>query len=316
MEDISRELEREIAQIKPATHKVRKENNILIINNFGEMRSGAFLKVLIYFFLVISLAGGLGSVVFFRLYSKVKNQNIQFKNSLEVFEKKVDRLISEKEILMARLVVTGNVAELESLTRDGKIGQDHSKTEKRADVSGGMDGVASLPTHTPLDSKIDNGEPVKADQTNSASSRDQFDEKTEPSVELSPDVLYNVSIGSFSLSPGNNVHELIIRFNIKNTTENSKEISGRLFCVLKPEGARPNKWVVIPKTSIMKNGVPVPGPYNQGHYFSISRFKPVQFSINTRIPLENFSEASVFIFDEAEKLLFKTSFDIGKNKQD
>ncbi|MBP9597918.1 MAG: hypothetical protein KBE30_02105 [Desulfobacter sp.] len=58
MEDISRELEREIARIKPRPHKTRKENNILIINDFGEIRSGAFLKVLVYFLGVISLAGG------------------------------------------------------------------------------------------------------------------------------------------------------------------------------------------------------------------------------------------------------------------
>ena len=56
MEDISRELEREIARIKPRPHKTRKENNILIINDFGEIRSGAFLKVLVYFFGEISLA--------------------------------------------------------------------------------------------------------------------------------------------------------------------------------------------------------------------------------------------------------------------
>ena len=50
MEDISRELEREIAQIKPAPHKLRRENAILIVNDFGEIRSGAFLKVLVCFF--------------------------------------------------------------------------------------------------------------------------------------------------------------------------------------------------------------------------------------------------------------------------
>ena len=58
MEDISRELEREIAQIKPAPHKLRRENAILIVNDFGEIRSGAFLKVLVCFLLVVSLTGG------------------------------------------------------------------------------------------------------------------------------------------------------------------------------------------------------------------------------------------------------------------
>ena len=311
MEDISRELEREIAQIKPAPHKMRKENSILIINDFGEMRSGAFLKVFVCFLLVISLAGGLGTVAFYRLYAKVNHQNIQLKNSQDVFEKKVNRLTSEKEILMARLVMTGNAAELEELTRDGKIGQDPPKKEKRSGMKGKLDGAESLSADTTPDSKIGKGERVGSENENSVSSSAQSGER---SVEQLSDALSNVSIGSFSLSPGSNAHELIVRFNVKNTAEKSKEISGRIFCVLRPKGVTPDKWVVIPKASIMKSGVP--GPYKQGHYFSISRFKPVQFTINTKTPLQDFSDASVFIFDEAEKLLFKTTFDTEKNKRD
>ena len=314
MEDISRELEREIAQIKPAPHKMRKENSILIVNDFGEMRSGAFLKVFLCFFLVISLAGGLGSVAFYRLYSKVNNQNLQLKNSQNVFEKKVNRLTSEKEILMARLVMTGNATELEALTRDGKIGQDPPKKEKRSGMKGKLDAAESLSAQTTPDSKIGKGERVGSDDEKLASSPAQSGDRADRSVVNLSDALSNVSIGSFSLSPGSNAHELIVRFNVKNTTEKSKEISGRIFCVLRPKGATPDKWMVIPKASIMKNGVP--GPYKQGHYFSISRFKPVQFTINTKTSLQDYSDASVFIFDETEKLLLKATFDIEENKQD
>ena len=130
MEDISKELEKEIAQIKPAPHKIRKKNSILIIDNFGEVRSGAFLKVLVYFFLIMSLAGGLCNIVLYRLYSKTNYQNAQLKSSQDAVEKKVDRLTRENELLMARLVVTGNKVELESLTRAGKIGQDTPKNKQ------------------------------------------------------------------------------------------------------------------------------------------------------------------------------------------
>lgn len=303
MEDISKELEREIAQIKPAPYKMRKENTILIINDLGEMRSGAFLKVLICFFLVISLAGWLGSVAFYRLYSRANNQNIQLKSSQDVLKKKVDRLTSENEILMARLVVTGNAAELEALTRDGKIGQDPPKKEKR---SGSAD--------TTPDSKVAKGKRVGLDDKNSAPSRARSVEHADGPVGQLPDALSDVSIGSFSLSPGRNAQDVVVRFTIKNTTQDSKEVSGRIFCVLKPKGAIPDKWVVMPKSSIMKSGVP--GPYKKGHYFSISNFKPFQFTINTPTPPQDFSDVSVFIFDETEKLLLKTTFDIGQNKQD
>lgn len=303
MEDISREQEREIAQIKPASHKMRKENSILIINDFGEIRSGTFLKVLVCFFLVISLAGVLGTVIFYRLYSKANNQNVQLKRFHDVFEKKVDRLTSEKEILMARLVVTGNAVELEALTRAGKIGQDLPKKEKR-----------SVSVDATLDSEIAKSERVGPDDKNSAPSQTRPVERADGPVGQLPDALSDVSIGSFSLSPGSNAQDVVVRFNIRNTRQDSKEISGRIFCVLKPKGATPDKWVVMPKSSIIKSGVP--GPYKKGHYFSISNFKPMKLTMNTSTPLQDFSDASVFIFDETEKLLFKTTFDTGKIQQD
>lgn len=302
MEDISKELEREIAQIKPAPHKMRKANTILIINDLGEMRSGAFLKVLIWLFLAISLVGGLGTVVFYRLYSIADNQNVLFKSSQDVLKKKVDRLTSENEILMARLVVTGNAAELKALTNEGTIGQDTPKKETSSESADA----------TP-DSKDAKGKHVKLHDKNLAPSRPQPVENADGPVGQLPETSPDVSIGSFSFSQGSNAQNVVVRFNVKNTTKDSKEISGRIFCVLKPKGATPDKWVVIPKSSIVKSGVP--GPYKRGHYFSISNFKPFTFTINTPIPRRDFFEVSVFIFDETEKVLLKTAFEIGQNKQ-
>lgn len=173
MEDIPREVEREIAGIKPAPHKMRKENSILIINDFGEIRSGNFLIVLVCFFLVISLAGGLGSVVFYRLYSKANNQNVQLKRSRDVFEKKVTRLTGEKELLMARLVMTGNAAELEALTRAGKIGQDTPRKERRPGMKDKTGSVDSLAADSTPDSGNAKDDRIGPDDKNSAPSRAQ-----------------------------------------------------------------------------------------------------------------------------------------------
>ena len=303
MEDISRELEREIAQIKPAPYKMRKANTILIINAFGEIRSGYFIKILLCFFLVMSLAGGLGTVAFYRLYFKTNNQNVQLKSAQDVLKKKVDRLTSEKEILMARLVMTGNAAELEALAREGKIGPDPLKKEKPSDSAGATS-----------DSKIAKGKHVGVGDKNSVPSRARSFEHVDGAAGKLTEAFSEVSIGSFSISPGRNDQDVVVRFNIKNTTQDSREVSGRIFCILKPKGTTPAKWVVMPKSSIIKSGVP--GPYKKGHYFSISNFKPIQFTINASIPPQGFSDACVFIFDETEKLLLRRTFDIGQKKQD
>ena len=314
MEDISRELEREIAQIKPAPYTMRKESCILIIDAFGEIRSGAFLKVLIYIFLVISLTGGLGTAGFYWLYSKANNQNIQLISLQDVNKEKVERLTNEKEILMARLVMTGHATELEALTRVGKIGQDTPKKEKHSGMKEKKESIDVLPADTVPDSKIGDEEDIVSDNKETAAIDPQAVEHVDPPIQQLPDELSNVGIGSFSFSSGRNADELIVRFNVRNMTKKSKEISGRIFCVLKPTGATPDKWVVAPKGSVIKKGVP--GPYKQGQYFSISSFKPVQFTIKTKTPLKDFSDTSIFIFDETEKLLFKTTIDTGKNKQD
>ncbi len=88
MEDISRELEREIAQIKPAPYKMRKEDSILIVNDFGEIRSGSFFKVLIYVLLVISLVGVLGTGGVYLLYAKANSRNLQLISLQDANEKK------------------------------------------------------------------------------------------------------------------------------------------------------------------------------------------------------------------------------------
>nr|WP_320191869.1 hypothetical protein [uncultured Desulfobacter sp.] len=314
MEDISRELEREIAQIKPAPYTMRKESCILIIDAFGEIRSGSFLKVLIYIFLVISLIGGLGTAGFYWFYAKANSRNLQLISSQDANKKKIERLTNEKEILMARLVMTGNATELEALTRVGKLGQDAPKKEKRSGMKGKKESLDVLSVDIAPDSKIAEEEDIVSDNKGAAESESQAAEHADPPIQQSPDELSNVGIGSFSFSSGRHADELIVRFNVRNTTKKSKEISGRIFCVLKPTGATPDKWVVAPKGSVMKKGVP--GPYKQGQYFSISSYKPVQFTIKTKTPLKDFSDTSIFIFDETEKLLFKTTIDTGKNKQD
>jgi len=312
MEDISRELEREIARIKPAPHKMRKENRILIINDFGEMRSGSFLKILVCFFLVISMAGGFCTIIFYQLYAKADNQNVQLKRSRDVLEKKVDRLTSEKEVLMARLVVTGNTAELDALIRTGRIGQNSPKKEARPNIKGKKDSAGPLsPDVSPALKRIQDEGGGPEEQKSALSRQAQSAAPPDRPVQKLSEALPSVSVESFSLSRGSRARDVVIRFNIRNVTRNSTEISGRIFCVLKPKGATPDLWVVIPKAHILDGNIP--GPYKQGHYFSISHFKPVQFTVNTRTPLQDFADVSVYIFDETEKLLSKTTFEIGKN---
>ncbi len=189
MEDISRELEREIARIKHSSYKMHKENSILIINDYGEMRSGAFFKTLVCFFLVISMTEGLVTIAFYRLYSNANSQNVQLKRFQDVLEKKVDRLTSEKELLMARMVVTGNTAELEALTRTGKIGQVPPKKEKHPGMKDKKSSVEFLAIDGTPDSENATDERVGLDDQNSVPSWSRAGEGADGPAGQLPDAL-------------------------------------------------------------------------------------------------------------------------------
>ncbi|MCG8549189.1 MAG: hypothetical protein MI799_02165 [Desulfobacterales bacterium] len=181
-------------------------------------------------------------------------------------------------------------------------------------MKGKKEGTDTLAKSAAPDSKIIKEAGVVSNKKGPETSGAQSGEHKDQPPEKLPNALSNVGIEAFSLSSGRNAHEVIVRFNVRNTGKKSKEISGRIFCILKPKGSAPDKWVAIPKGAVLQKGVP--GPYKQGHYFSISSFKPVQFTIKTQTPLQDFSDVSIFIFDETEKLLFETIIDTGKNKQD
>ena len=311
MEDISRELEREIARTKPKPYNRPKGKNILIVNDFGELKSGNYLKAVVYFFLVVSVVASLGATGFYWLYSQTKLQNNQLETSVSNLEEKVQRLTGEKELLMARLVVTGNVSELETMPED--VQPKLPQKEKRQ-------GMIDKPDQGPLEDA--SGDMIEHDKKLFSESKvpDSLQDPAGQSAQVEQewaetlsDHTGSVTVDNFSLSRGSSRQQVVVRFDLKNTTENSREISGRIFCVLRPENADSSQWVVTPKASL-KDGIP--GPYRKGHYFSISRFKPVQFTISTGTPPEKFTTASIYIFDETEMLLFKTTFKPGITEQD
>ncbi|MBP9597919.1 MAG: hypothetical protein KBE30_02110 [Desulfobacter sp.] len=118
-------------------------------------------------------------------------------------------MTSDKELLMARLVVTGNTGELEALTLAGKIGQDPPKQEERSGMKGKKETIEFLSTDATPDLDIDKDERVELDDKNSAPSRSQSVDNADPSVEQLPDALPNVSFGSFSLSSGRNAQDVV-----------------------------------------------------------------------------------------------------------
>jgi len=307
MEDISRELEREIARAKPSPHKTSRQKRILIVDDFGEFSSGGYLKVLMYLFLAVSMVGILGTVGFYSLFAKAQKENFALKDRLDIVEKKAGRLTNDKEILMARLVMSGKKPDLSS--PENQVVQAPPAKEKQS-------GIMPKPS-------VEKGskEDVKPEKQKTKSiempvvvSPPEPDAPPlpipDPPVEPEPEkpVLKPVvSVEKFSVIRGKAGGELIVKFNIRNISKESKEISGRIFAILKPENGEQSGWVVSPGGQ-MENGIP--GPYRKGQYFSISRFKPVKFTIKNQAAPDSFTTAAIYIFGDKGKLMFKSTLQI------
>lgn len=317
MEDISRELEKEIARSKPKPYKQDRKTRILIIDDFGKMKSGEYLKSFVKILSFISVVCFAAAVLFYYLYTSLSQDAALIRDRLVRAEKKVDVLTGEKEVLMARIVISGKEPGIKS------------KDEKKVEVKKEDKPVlAAVEEKKALVSKHEQIKPVsekfeekdKADtvlitehETQSIDSKlnaigeshslPELPERPEPSKMIKK----TVGIEKFTVKKDGKNGDLLVRFDIRNISTGSGDVSGRIFTVLKPDSESEDQWLVVP-TAQLKDGIP--SEYKKGQYFSIAHFKPVKFRIKNQADPDFFKKASIFIFNEQAQLIFEKLIDI------
>ncbi|HCY84344.1 MAG TPA: hypothetical protein DHV36_04330 [Desulfobacteraceae bacterium] len=320
MEDISRELEREIARAKPKPHKTSRKKKILVVDDFGEMRPGGHLKVMLYLLFITSVVGLVCAAGLYALFDMANKENKALASDLATLEEKVGRLTRDKELLMARLVMSGEKPELPEIAeaktpvakKSAASVDNASPKVKKAGVPPKPDvrpkpepepDTAEDASQVPLSGTPENGRDEAAE---SGSSSFDAEEKSGSSETANEPF---VAVEEFTVSRGNSDGELIVRFDIRNVSTKPGGISGRIFTVLKPKDSQPSQWVVVPSSPMEKG---VPSVYKRGQYFSISRFKPVKFTIRNQSAPESFNTAAVYIFNDDGKLKFETTMKINE----
>ena len=284
MEDISRELEREIALSKPKPYKQDRKTSILIVDDFGRMSSGQYLKsfvtVLSFVSLVLLVAAGL----LFYLYTGLSRNSGIVQEKLVVSQERVKTLTREKEVLMARLVISGKKPDIQPDSKNEPVptvSLDSAKKEKVPAVD--------LPKDPPVPLKAKPVEP----QAPAA-----------PVVATAPavPVKKTISVEKFTVTRAGGKGDLLVRFDIRNMSEDQGDVAGRIFTLLKPDNSDPGQWLVVP-ASPLNEGVPT--EYKKGQYFSIAHFKPVKFRIKNQADPEFFKKATIFIFNNKGDLIFE-----------
>ena len=302
MEDISRELEREIARSKPKPYKKEHKTRLIIVDDFGKMKSGEYFKIFVKSLSVISIVCFLAAVVFCYLYIGLSKDSGSIKIKLEIAQNKANELTKEKEILMAKLVMSGSKLDIVPKPRVAEnqkikpVPLEPASVENKEDVikSETAKKVEPVVVPTPVKSSI----PVKP----------------MPPVEpAKPVKIVNktVTIENFIVKNARSNNDLLVRFDIKKISNKSGDVAGRIFIVLSPDNASEDQKLVVPSTTL-KNGIP--SNYKRGQYFSIARFKPIKFRIKNQAAPDFFTKATIFIFNDQEELIFEKLVNITESQ--
>ncbi len=329
MEDISRELEREIAKAKPSERKKNRNKRVLIVDDYGEMRSGDYLRGFAKFFAVSSMVCALAAGGLYFFYKDLSVQNRLLTKKTQHLEKKYNALVNEKEILMARLVILGKEPKVPGPLADaGKSGaqaleekpasKERKVPEKNKAVASkapeSVEAATVLPDSALSPSGLtDMDEPGSQDVLDSDAPEENGPGREDGNTVAGPDtedgqaLEKNVLIEKFTLKKDRHSKFLHIGFDIRNNSDKSGGISGRIFTILKPDKSDPSNWLAVPSVPL-KNGIP--DVYKKGQYFSISHYKPVRFKVESGLSSGEYKYAAVYIFNEDGNLVDETFFDL------
>ncbi len=308
MEDISRELEREITQLKPSPYKKSRKKRILMVDDFGEMKSAGHLKVLAYVFGVASLVCFLAASGLYYSYTHEAVENNRLKREVAGLVKKVDRLINEREVLMARLVISGKepgIGTRSTLSAPSTIAPGATEKEKKAGIKKKSD-LKSVGTVPKTTVEVPPKKLVPAVKIGTAAEK-KAKGPGQTALELKTPVKQIVAIEKFVVTRDGADGDLLVRFDIRNISDKPGGVSGRIFTILKPDNESQKGWLVVPSAKLDK-GVPV--QYKKGQYFSIAHFKPVKFRIENQAGPDFFKKAAIYIFNENGDLMFESLIDI------
>jgi len=315
MEDISRELEREIARSKPSPHKKSRKKRVLIVDDMGGVKPGGYLKHLVVLLLCATLVSLAAAGVFFTFFDQLSRENRELASRTAALESRVAALTRDKETLMARLVMSG---------RDPDTASDvpAPASEDAGPGAGKIKGSDTGKKNNKEEQEASHIQAQNNQNTKDISESDAGMPREEPSGALqqedpeTPVVAEEagkVDIEKFSVTRDRGQGDLLVRFDIRNVSQKPGEVSGRIFTILKPESQSAIKdtdqWLVVP-SSPLDNGIP--SHTKKGQYFSIAHFKPVKFRIKNISGQAFFTTASIIIFNDQGELMFKSDIDIGE----
>lgn len=274
MEDLSRNLAKIVkTHTPPKLSKKAGSWSVLFLGDYGQIiskRISQRLVITLAIVLAIAIVSFSWGLIIFK---STREDNKNLSNALDISRKEVVSLRDEKDLLVVRLVV----AESKIKNRDTDISPDSNSFVETAD-SKAIDKIASLPDKKQVEEKIDLAGPEK---------------------------IQRIAMEDFSVLFEPYTATLNIQFKI--TTKNNEPVSGHAFVILKQNEDDQSSWLTFPYVSLVSGK---PAEFKKGQYFSISRFRIIEFKTRNESNPKRFKTATVFVFTKTGELLFEKSFPV------
>ena len=300
MEDISRELEREIKSYsKPSKSKRKTDKRLILVDDFGNMKAADWIRRAARLFFYLSLVLGAAAGIYYWLYSDLKAENRELDRRLANAEERIDQLTDKNEHLMAKVVLSGNT--LESMEKNN--------TSKPVADKAGETPVKSAgkPETGPDERKMEPEKQAGAENRENSQDTEKSDQKTGTDIDEKV-----VAIENFRTSNDTDNGDLLVRFKIMNVTDEPGDISGHIFILLYPESGDVTEGLVVPTVPVQE-GVPV-NP-DKGQFFSIAHFKPVKFRVHNTPGSGFFKHAEVVVFNQEDELVLRKKVPMGQERE-
>mgnify|MGYP003564626208 CR=1 FL=1 len=258
------------------SHTQGKSWRLILVGYHGSIIPLGSVKIVLFVLIACFILILISAFVFGFLYIQKKSNYSDLIEELDQKSEQLQTLRDERDVLMARLVIT------------------ESKLNSYADSK---KGVSKQPSSDLKESKTEFGSNPQLEKQSDVSSVDPQQKEPAP---------ISVDISDFKINHDSKTNTIDASYTLKNTTKGDVQVSGRCLMVLKGSINQETTNYSIPNVP-WENGIP---SEKHGHRFAIRNFLNVK--LNRSAPNQNFifDHGIVYIFDSAGKVLLKREIPI------
>jgi hypothetical protein len=275
--------------------KADKRWTLIFIGNHGktitlERFKGMVLLTGLVVCLSIAIAVGL---LFLSLI--IRQEKNQLESDLQDLKAQIKAIQYEKDVLMTKLVL----AESRSKASPAKIPPQPSESATAQQNPNETDKPRSSSATEKPGQSTPLAKVQKAPALETNAELPAAENRSKPGL--------SVALEDFKISPRPDENLLRVQFKIKNTSPNSRRVSGHAIVVLKGDQLPQNKWLSIPGVSLSDGK---PNGRQRGYTFGINYFKTMRFKANLPKSPADYQTATVFIFTRQGDLLLEQDFPV------